>query len=1186
MATCEPFREQLLDFVYGLCDETEAQALRAHLEICSACHDSLTRAQAQQTLIGRAALAVGADEVPIFHRPAAAAPALHEEVPATLPFAAPAPMRRAPRYRRWLACAAAAAVVLAVGTLWYLHNAGRGPLDEAIAQHRADLREVDAQVAAFQPGFAAEAADLDRKLRAEAPLHLYVLSPTQLNSRGGEVVQVATRDLDGQPVAATVTVTIQDADGNQVLSRHEAVTVGGAASVPLGDALAASLQERASVQLVAEATAGPAKARVQETLKVAAPAFVAHLVTNKTVFRPGELLFFRALVLDRAGLTPPVGPIALRFSLVNAAGNTVGVAQAQAGPGGIAAGELAVTDKWTDGNYELRVAAEQPGMPNVRPHARKLQIARDVNFDLQADRDVYKPGETVNLLVPRVVTQVPQAKGKNTAGPMNADVFIDGQKQQLLNTFPANLAQGQAPPGPPASGQNFGGGFGGGGGAFGGGNSRLGRADQTNLQFNLPKDLDTNRVRVKIVLNDIQNGKALETFEQDIAVVPSRIAIDFFPEGGDLIAGVPNRVCYRVHSPRGEPVNPEGRVIVLSGSDVLFDSVPGEGTGSFTFTPRVGDTYVARITTPGGSTMEFADPFARQGGVRAEGLVLHAPKAVTAEGDALEIVLRNPGASKRVLLVAQCGGRFVAQQWVEAKGPDTRVALGTLGGARGLVRLTAYEAGADSLKPMAERLVYRAPVARLDLSALHLGGVIANQGQKSVQLELRARDQKGEPIPTWVLAAVIDERFRTREPNLIAHFFIAGDISTGEDLDNAALLAAETPEARQALDLFLGTAGWRRFETVPEKAAAALAEAGFIGMENASPRALQAQHAARVEEALTPVRLNVQARYTALTTARLSAQAALNRAVSELRDYDAQPQEYLRVGLGAVTLLLLGISVAMMAVGAWRLVRRRQATPLFAGTFACLGLCLVSMYVLSGIGPVSESVPGPLDNVRGAELRLPDWLNFLPRFRDTADRPPVGQFAAAAPRRAEAEAKAVASGPTQDRRTNVLAELPDAKNFFLANEFRGVALKDGLGKGQAAQTLPSELFRRWQKADQDNVKALDSLAKGGSGPGFFAGALPGGGVHPNTANFPGGPVEEQLRAEQTKRVFIYNRAPGVEQDTLLWYPALFLANGSAQVAFDVPGDAGAYRVLLLGHTADGRLGCYEGRLEVQPEPGR
>ena len=370
------------------------------------------------------------------------------------------------------------AVLFAAGSLWHLHARGREPLEDSVAQHRQTLSEVDAQLAALEPGFARNARDVDHTLRAEAPLHLYVMSPAQLQPRGGEVVQIATRDLDGQPVTAKVTVALRDADSHQVLSRHEAVAVAGVASVPLSEGLAAMLQSRASVELVVEAEAGMAKARVQEALKVAAPAYVSHLITNKTVYRPGELLFFRALVLERAGLTPPAGPIALRCSLLNADGQAVGVASVQAGPGGIAAGELAVTDQLADGNYVLRVAAEHSGT-DVRPHVRKLQIARDVYYDVQADRDLYKAGETVNLYVPRTLSQAPaQAQAPNKGKPetaanaMNADVFVDGQKLQLLNAFPFGNVGGPTPgpqiqppaaPAPAPGGLNSGQGFGGAG---------------------------------------------------------------------------------------------------------------------------------------------------------------------------------------------------------------------------------------------------------------------------------------------------------------------------------------------------------------------------------------------------------------------------------------------------------------------------------------------------------------------------------------------------------------------------------------------------------------------------------------------------------------------------------------------------------------------------------------------------
>ncbi len=389
-----------------------------------------------------------------------------------------------------------------------------------------------------------------------------------------------------------------------------------------------------------------------------------------------------------------------------------------------------------------------------------------------------------------------------------------------------------------------------------------GTANQLQLQFALPKDLDTSRVRIKIVLTE---GKVRETVEKELSVVPSRLSIDCFPEGGELIAGVPNRVYYRVRTPHGESVNPEGRVIVLSGSDVLLDSAPGAGTGTFTFTPAVGETYSVRITKPGSDPIEIADPFARVGGVRQDGLVLHAPRPVAAEGEPVDVVLRNPaphGAccwsrSAAAASSASNGSRPTAPKrgWRWASCPP-----------RGLVRLTAYDTGAGMLRPLAERLIYRTPALRLDLSVLHLGGVIAPKyGQKSVQLQVRCRNEAGESENAWGVVSIVDDSVHGREANPLAHFFIAGDVQDGESLDNAALLAADNPAAQQALDLFLGTVGWRRFQPArgDAKAGGAPVDAAFVGRENASPRNLQAQLEAKVEETLTPLRLAMQQKHCA-----------------------------------------------------------------------------------------------------------------------------------------------------------------------------------------------------------------------------------------------------------------------------------------------------------------------------------
>ena len=62
---------------------------------------------------------------------------------------------------------------------------------------------------------------------------------------------------------------------------------------------------------------------------------------------------------------------------------------------------------------------------------------------------------------------------------------------------------------------------------------------------------------------------------------------------------------------------------------------------------------------------------------------------------------------------------------------------------------------------------------------------------------------------------------------------------------------------------------------------------------------------------------------------------------------------------------------------------------------------------------------------------------------------------------------------------------------------------------------------------------------------------------------------------------------GPETGTLLWQPDLTVTDGSAPLTFETGSRPAGYRILLLGHSADGRLGFYQGRIDVQaPDTGR
>src|SRR5207249_5516528 len=137
----------------------------------------------------------------------------------------------------------------------------------------------------------------------------------------------------------------------------------------------------------------------------------------------------------------------------------------------------------------------------------------------------------------------------------------------------------------------------------------------------LPKG--ANNLALSIEMAD---GKKKNEINTVVPLVPTEFAIDFFPEGGDLIAGVKNRVYYRVRSKDGEPVTGEGRVILLTSKNDIVDSRYQLGLGFLDFTPDAKETYTVRITTPA-QVAQIDQPFGPLG-IRPDGVVVHVPTAV------------------------------------------------------------------------------------------------------------------------------------------------------------------------------------------------------------------------------------------------------------------------------------------------------------------------------------------------------------------------------------------------------------------------------------------------------------------------------------------------------------------------------------------------------------------------------
>jgi hypothetical protein len=267
----------------------------------------------------------------------------------------------------------------------------------------------------------------------------------------------------------------------------------------------------------------------------------------------------------------------------------------------------------------------------------------------------------------------------------------------------------------------------------------------------------------------------------------------------------------------------KGRIVDDAGKGItqvatFHDSTHPEanqGSGIFEFTPQLGKTYELKIDTPMGLEGRHMLP-----AVKAEGVVLSIPKGVMTEKDPIRVTIRSVGADRSLLVGAYCRGRLMGHHTVDLKKEEVKeVELGPENGVGGVYRVTVFErvpepARGERLVPRVERLIYRAPATQLHL-AIRPDKPSYSPGEL-VHVGIRATNENGQQQPTIALVAVVDQELlkaadeRTYR-SMPAHFLLTTEVRRPEDLEHADFFLSDSPQAAKALDLLLGTQGWRRF---------------------------------------------------------------------------------------------------------------------------------------------------------------------------------------------------------------------------------------------------------------------------------------------------------------------------------------------------------------------------------------
>ena len=167
-------------------------------------------------------------------------------------------------------------------------------------------------------------------------------------------------------------------------------------------------------------------------------------------------------------------------------------------------------------------------------------------------------------------------------------------------------------------------------------------------------------------------------------------------------------------------------------------------------------------------------------------------------------------ADEPIRIVAALRGREVGRVDGKAGAKPSTLRLPLIAGAgQGAVRLTLFAANA----PAAERLVYRNLGA--DLKVTVTPDREGYSPREPVALAITTRDATGRPVSTEVAVAVVDDAVLAladdRSARIQARLYLEPEMP-GQKIDDPNFYFSADPKAPAALDLVLGTQGWRRFK--------------------------------------------------------------------------------------------------------------------------------------------------------------------------------------------------------------------------------------------------------------------------------------------------------------------------------------------------------------------------------------
>lgn len=482
-----------------------------------------------------------------------------------------------------------------------------------------------------------------------------------------------------------------------------------------------------------------------------------YLQLSKGVFETGEDLWFKAYHMDSRSFEPSILDTIMYLQLRQEHTRKLIAQEKFLIKNGFSDGHLQLPDTIPPGNYILMAFSRSAILNDSTEYKslRRLKIMKRIQSQLQVEVSNQitgiAPSEEVIVNVRAMMQKVPVKNAK-----VAISKFVAGTLTTQLTA--STNANGQAT-------LKF----------------KLQEADENvwfDIQTSYQQEVVNNQLRLPI-------GKA-ET-----------ISLNFFPEGGHLVAGEHNEVAFMARQD-GKPREVVAQLLE-NGKPVATLKSVHDGMGKFSIIPKKGAQYIVKIN---GQDNSYKLPRIEQSGT-----VLRMIRQ-TDRNISFLLTRNNTDSNKQVFISTQVRGMTFAVYKAQLLKDSLSFNLPKEKLPQGIIELTVYNA--DTI-PIVERLIYLDRGEKISINANFSQPEYKKKDK--VVLSLVAKNEKGEPVIGHFGISVYDALYQNNldHSNITAHAQLTSQIR-GSVTNPEYYFDESNKERAFFLDLLLMTQGWRKYQ--------------------------------------------------------------------------------------------------------------------------------------------------------------------------------------------------------------------------------------------------------------------------------------------------------------------------------------------------------------------------------------